>query len=1111
MTTFIKSKFVKAAIGLLAIALVVAGVGSAKAAETFTLNLAKGSNNSQVKSLQDLLDANGFVVAASGVGSAGNTTTYFGSLTEKAVMAFQTAHNISSIGKVGPQTRAALNAIVDGGGSMAPAPAAGTLCPNGNTMASNCSMAPNGTMTPPAQGSGPVTVSLASDNPAAGYLVAGQATADLAHFNFNGSGTISSITLQRTGLSNNPSLSNVYLYNGATRLTDSSTVNSVGVITFPGVNLMVNGSTTISVKADLASSANGQTVGVTLTGYTVTGSSMTTANVAGNVFSVSNGSGILGGASFTIPSPATPSINAGATQYVVWTAPVQINLHTMWLKSAAFHFVGSAPNDAMANLSMYVDGTKVGSSTGINQLGYVVFDLSAAPLSLATGSHTVDVRADIIKGSARTIQLTLQNPGDFMVTDSQVGVNVAVCDVTCGTVNASFSPLAGPSLSILQGTLSIQLDPSFTAMTNVISGGTNQTIAKYTVTAYGEDQKIQTITLPVDLSGTVAPATNGLNNVQLFFNGSQVGSVCQATGGPTLSTCSFTLGSSLIAVAGATGSLEVRADMQNAAGANYTSGVIKVLGASIPLGSIQGMSSLQTNSLAAVSLPNTTGLSIQAGVVAVSKNPAYSSQVMNANTPNAKIGSFILQNQSTSEAVRVTDFQVGIAMTTAGSTNYSNLKTSETSGQGSIPVNPVTATAPGTSVNNFSVNFTIAPGSTKVIDVFADIGPTAGNATVITQLALNAIGATSNVTLCTPSGVAGNGCVGYKAGQTITVGTGTFNLPAIVTSGSTLGQNVAGGTTDGTTDATKAEFRVTAASGNATITELGFKDLVGGDTLTQIRVGGVTAPVAANKAFLYGLSIPVPQGGAGTTVDAFSSYSPVGSQGIAEAVTGVSLTSQLELSYIKYTIGGLTTTECFAGDAPGGGTCSGILALPVTSAQTMVLVGSKPTVTVSQPTSSVFAVGSKELIDVTITADQAGPITINSFPIQTSLSLSGGATATFSTGVGNPFLVYDASNSPIAVDNTSNFTNPDASGGATVTLTGGYLLSAGQSVTFKVYAPVATAVAGTTSQSIIANTSLVKSSGFTWTDTAANAAISTGDVTGNIFNYPSNITSQIHN
>jgi energy-coupling factor transporter ATP-binding protein EcfA2 len=223
--------------------------------------------------------------------------------------------------------------------------------------------------------------------------------------------------------------------------------------------------------------------------------------------------------------------------------------------------------------------------------------------------------------------------------------------------------------------------------------------------------------------------------------------------------------------------------------------------------------------------------------------------------------------------------------------------------------------------------------------------------------------------------------------------------------------------------------------------------------------------------------------------------------------SGVGKSTLLKLIYVKYTIGGTTYTLCANGKSPTGGNCTATTGMPVNSAQTMVLVGSKPTVTVATPTNVTISTGTySEAIDVTIAADNAGPITVISFPVTVSLTGAGSSgTLTVATGSGNPFIVKDKNGNTISTV-TGNFTSGSA-GTATVTLnsTTGYLIPAGSSETFKVFVPIATITSGgsATWYNRI-TTNLAATAAFSWLDTAGNATNPTGaNVTGNILNYPS--------
>jgi peptidoglycan hydrolase-like protein with peptidoglycan-binding domain len=289
------------------VAAVVFSTGTAEAAITKTLKY--GMKDAQVKELQQNLNAAGFTVSTSGAGSVGYETTSFGAKTKLAVQAYQRSKGLTADGVFGPASRAAWGGTTTGGNTTLPAGCT-TTAGFSSTTGQPCNGSTTTTQT------GPVTVSLASDTPASAVIIAGQANAELAKFTFTGTGTVNSVTLTRGGVSDQSTLSNVYLYDGATRLTDGYSFNNAGVLTMNNVNLAVNGSKTITVKADVASGTTSYTISVRLSSVTV-GTTVNTVSLSGNEMSIATGTTVLGTAKLLTasPSPSAATINAG-TSYV---------------------------------------------------------------------------------------------------------------------------------------------------------------------------------------------------------------------------------------------------------------------------------------------------------------------------------------------------------------------------------------------------------------------------------------------------------------------------------------------------------------------------------------------------------------------------------------------------------------------------------------------------------------------------------------------------------------------------------------------------------------------------------------------------------------------------
>src|SRR3989344_106815 len=142
------------------------GGGSSTAVQcTFTRSLSQGVTGSDVQCLQRYLNGAGHQVAASGSGSPGNETTYFGGLTRAAVSSWQAANGVSpTAGYFGQLSQAKYNALVAGGG---PPPPPGTTPPTTMEPPTLPSSPPNSTTEP----SPPVVYTLSVLSPPAGDIV----------------------------------------------------------------------------------------------------------------------------------------------------------------------------------------------------------------------------------------------------------------------------------------------------------------------------------------------------------------------------------------------------------------------------------------------------------------------------------------------------------------------------------------------------------------------------------------------------------------------------------------------------------------------------------------------------------------------------------------------------------------------------------------------------------------------------------------------------------------------------------------------------------------------------------------------------------------------------
>lgn len=902
-------KFKTAAITAISMgALVVASAQSTPSCFQFTQNLKLGSSGAQVMQLQKSLNSMGYTVASTGVGSMGMETSYFGAATKRAAINFQSAKNLPATGNVFALTRAALNSC---GSVVVP---------------------PNGSSTPTTSGS--VSVSLAASQPS-NVVVSGSARAKLADVVFSGNGSVVSVKLMRTGVSNNNTLSNVYLYDASTgmRLTDAASVLTDGTVTFNSASglFMVSGSKTVSILADVAASTSGQTVGFSVIGYTVTGSAAAVVSgVNGPVLPIAAAD--LATATFASTTPATTSMNAGTTGATVWSSSLNVGIRAVNLSSLTFKMVGSAPIDALANVKLYVDGVQFANASAFSANGYVTF-YSASPLALTTGSHTFDVRADIVKGSSRSFYVSIENAGDIALQDSQLyGANVSV------KYNGNIiSNLLAGTITITGGSLTISQNSAFNT-SSLVGGSTNQTLGSFKFYAYGEDVKVQYLTINATATAALTPSSAKMNNVTVYVNGGAVSSGIQATLG---SDQTISLGSNLIIPAGSSAIVEVKGDLVNENNANITAGTVRVDVKS------SGSTAQGQYSYNSISVPAATGqgLSINSGNVSFGATSGFTAANISKNQASVKIASFSLQAGS-AEAVNVTNINILLNGSSTPASEYTNLKITD----GSQTVVPTSGT------NNFSVNYDVAAGSTKTIEVWVDTLEIANGKTIIASSTVTYRGKLSSVTN-TVSATAP-----AMTAASVSVGT-----PTLV-SASTLGARYVIG---GNTVNSVATYNVTSTNGSSVLNDLTFTiaGSVAGPGVESLTIGSVTAPVVGSTANFYGINLSVPSGTAGLNIPVAIKYSAVTAAnqgGVASAAT-----SSITLSSMKYTAGGTQTTVT-----------------PSVAANTMTLVASLPTVKKTS-TAQSFNVGTTtnaKIGTITVSADAKGDVTVFQLPYSVTAS-----------------------------------------------------------------------------------------------------------------------------
>lgn len=716
--------------------------GAVVTACSFTKDLTLGSTGEDVRCLQQYLNGAGFQVSASGAGSPGNESAYFGALSKAALAKWQAANGVTpSVGYFGPISRAKYTSLAGTPGQpqqpgqpYIPAPVSG------------------------------LSVSLASDNPVTGSLIssASAAAARVPVLAVNltagtaGGVTVNELKFKKNGVLSDSSISSAYLVENGKVIGQYSSLSS-GVITFTGMNIGVNAGQTRKVWLAIdptTSLSAGNTVSFGLESAAAVDYNNTAIAV--------NGAFPLNGGTFTVTSVSNPAIaSLTITSSSVGTAVYagdQNVLVSQWtltgatspldLKALTFKVIGSATKTDLRNVKLMINGVQVGPTLAqVPADGVAHFDFGSTPARLNTGSSNLQVYADIMGSPSFTFAFELLNSYDVLAIDTQYGVPVAVT-VTGGS---------GVTVTIQQGALTVSL-ASDTPTGNIAKGGSGVGLAKFKIYAAGEPVKMKFLDFKLAFTGTTTTLSTMIKNIVIIDDaGNQVGTTintppstaaCEDDSTPSYDTagnyyidCFGTSSSNInyIIPANTTRVLTLRGDIQT--GAGFTTIVASLTGNTTNL---QGQTSSQTASSGSV-----TGgvLTLAANSLTVSKNAGVGTQTFAAGVNGAKIGSYSL-SASSAEGVNLNSFTV---LTGAGGADYQNLRLMV----GSTQVGTTQPSVGASTSYTFSGNLSVAAGQSKTLDVYADILTSASgtDSTITTLSGCSGSGATTFTSVsCTSTG-----------------------------------------------------------------------------------------------------------------------------------------------------------------------------------------------------------------------------------------------------------------------------------------------------------------------------------------------------------------------
>lgn len=854
------------------------GTTGASTGFTFTRNHSMGDSGGEVMELQKFLNTMADTqVSASGAGSPGNESSYFGSKTKAAVVKYQNKYAADILtplgltagsGYWGAATRAKANAM-NAGGTTGGTTTGGTT-PTGAGVFVTAAAQPANNLAPNSASRVPFTKFVLTNNSGAEV-------------------TVNGITVERTGLASDSVFSGIVLVDADNnvQIGTAKTLNSNHqAVIGDAFKLAAGTSKTFTVAGNMAASLTsyaGQVVGITVVAVASDGTVTGSLPITGASHTV-NSTLTIGTVSTTTSSfdpGAAQSKNLGDTKVRIsglrFTAGSAEDLK---LFSVRWRQVGTASAADLANVMTVIDSTEY--PTTISADGKYYTTVFAGGLSVPKGT-SIDLWnvADFVgtNAAARTVDFDIDKVTDIYFVGQTYNFGIA----PSGTYQPWFT---GYVTTINAGTVTTIGKANQVPAGNIAANVPNQILGGFVTEFKGESVSVTSLPITIATSSAMGGV---ITSISLYDDTGKVvaGPLDEASTCTTGCTVTFT-----DTVTFPTGKKvwTVKGKLPSSTSNNTT--VIVSTDPSAWSG-VTGATSGNTVSITTANFAMNT-MTVKAAAVKISLSSTPASQNIVGGAQGAHLANLQIDATQSGEDVRISSVPIILTLTTMVIGELTSCQVFDGATALNTGGNVVALAASGSATTyTFDNTMTIAKGTVKTIAMKCNVSSavSASDSVVGSISTAAANWTTTGVT----SGVSITETFGNATGGTMTVAAGAL---AVTTDPLSPAYTIASA---GSTGVTLGVYKFTATNEDVYLDNIG------------INLGTVTA--SSSAADLATVSFWAPISGVSTQI-ATAEITGTARSGTSTAISGVMVPKD---GYLAVTVKGNLTAHSVSSGANFGG------------------------------------------------------------------------------------------------------------------------------------------------------------------------------------------------